>query len=250
MMRQCSMAPDKVSCLICATPRCGSTLLCEALRRSKLGGRPEEFFSIYLLSAYREMWKVSGDFSSYVRKAVEVGTTANNVFSAKIMWSDAQKLFQQLGDHYGIEDYDLSSMHELLGKLLPNLHYVYIERKDTLAQAVSYAKALQANVWIKYSATENSKGAEPAYNRRQIDYLLKEIAVQSLGWKTYLELTGVAVKRICYEDFSENVEATARDVLEYLGTTMPSEAQFTRRLMRQQSDDINAEWISRYKAGN
>lgn len=244
------MTPAKVSCLICATPRCGSNLLCEGLRRSRLGGRPEEFFSASLLSTYRELWKVSDDFLTYIRKAVEIGTTGNGVFAAKIMWSDAQQLFTQLRAHYGVADVDLAQTHERLSGLLPNLHYLYIERKEILAQAVSYAKALQNDVWIErigHSATASDK---LEYSRSQISYLLKEISDQSLSWNTYLAATGAPVKRISYEDFSENIKDTACDVLDFLGIAMPAEAQFTKGFMRKQSDGINAEWIMRYKSGN
>jgi len=243
------MTPVKVSCLICATPRCGSTLLCETLRRTRVGGRPEEFFSIYLLPKYRRLWKVSADISSYVEKAIEVGTTSNGVFSAKLMWSDAIPLFAQLGAHYGASAADISTAHKLLGKLFPDLHYVFIERKDKLAQAVSFAKALQTDVWVKKPGINGAKNPELEYNRRQIDYLLKEIAAQSVAWKGFFNSVGVPIKHVFYEDLSENIEETARDVLDHLGVAMPADEELAKTFLQRQSDQVNEDWIARYKTG-
>ena len=36
--------PATVSYLVCATPRSGSTLLCEGLKATGVAGRPEEYF--------------------------------------------------------------------------------------------------------------------------------------------------------------------------------------------------------------
>lgn len=243
------MTRVKVSCLISATPRCGSTLLCEALRRTKLGGRPEEYFSIHLLAAYRRLWKVPADFSSYVEKAIEAGTTPNGVFAAKLMWSDAEPLFSQLRVHYGAQASDRPTMHELLGRLFLNLHYVLIERKDKVAQAVSFAIALQTGAWVKRPGLTRDPNPKLEYNRHQIDYLLNEINAHTIAWNRYFRSTGVKIKRVLYDDLKENIEDTARDVLDHLGVGMPVDAEFARVFLQKQSDQVNEEWIARYRAG-
>src|SRR5918911_4934810 len=43
----------KLSYLICATPRSGSTLLSEALTRTEIAGRPEEHFEVLLETGQR-----------------------------------------------------------------------------------------------------------------------------------------------------------------------------------------------------
>src|SRR4051812_39199959 len=42
--RQFPMAPVDLSYLVCATPRSGSTLLCELLSATGVAGRPQEYF--------------------------------------------------------------------------------------------------------------------------------------------------------------------------------------------------------------
>src|SRR5207245_1162163 len=113
------------SYLICATPRSGSTLLCEALTNTGLAGRPEEFFQACKETGlprrpleYFEgidttevatilgegagpdehlMQPVSGEsFADYLARVIEQGTTPNGVFGAKVMWAYFQGLLSTL----------------------------------------------------------------------------------------------------------------------------------------------------------
>ncbi|MCP4417029.1 MAG: hypothetical protein GY805_10425 [Chloroflexi bacterium] len=44
-----------ISYLICATPRSGSTLLCEALRNTNLAGNPDEYFGPMHISRWKNL---------------------------------------------------------------------------------------------------------------------------------------------------------------------------------------------------
>ena len=106
-----------LSYLVCATPRSGSTLLCQLLDETGLAGHPEEYFEALRHSglprrpheyfdrdrhaniverlAFREMpdrpatpnelW-VPETYDRYLAWALEQGTTPNGVFGAKLMW--------------------------------------------------------------------------------------------------------------------------------------------------------------------
>src|SRR5579864_9417497 len=82
--RKKTMQPQ-ISYLVCGTPRCGSSLLCEALKNTGVAGRPEEYFWRGDESFWRERWGVS-TYEEYLTRAIEQGTTSNDVFSAKLMW--------------------------------------------------------------------------------------------------------------------------------------------------------------------
>src|SRR5262245_5183703 len=124
----------------CATPRCGSKLLCEALRLTKRAGRPEEFFLEWATPA------VDGepDTASQLRQALVKGTTANDVFGVKIMWSYFHLVVARLRD---IARDATATTHSLLAALFPDLHYIRVVRRDKIRQAVSMAKALQSDQW-------------------------------------------------------------------------------------------------------
>ena len=103
--------------LVCATPRSGSTLVCQALRKTGVAGVPDEYFEALLHSGRprrpEEYFMGVGDtsivdhlgergvgeepplrsplwsrtaYDRYLEWAMETGTTPNGVFSAKLMW--------------------------------------------------------------------------------------------------------------------------------------------------------------------
>ena len=100
------------SYLICATPRSGSTLLCEALINTGLAGRPEEYFEslkesgrprrpleyftgvenaelIGLLGGSDgppPAYTADTHYGEYLARTIEQATTPNGVFGAKVMW--------------------------------------------------------------------------------------------------------------------------------------------------------------------
>ena len=163
------------SYLVCATPRSGSTLLCDLLDQTGIAGHPEEYFEALRHSglprrpheyfdperhaniverlAFREMpdgaatpsdlWRPE-TYDRYLAWALDEGTTGNGVFGAKLMWG-------YLGDFAtllrGIDGMAGLPVPELLGRAFPDLHYVRITRQDKVRQAVSLWRAVQTQAW-------------------------------------------------------------------------------------------------------
>ncbi len=105
------------SYLVCATPRSGSTLLCETLLATGVAGRPREYFEelketgvprrpreyfwglrspevLRLLPAESDLdrdnerqssWSRE-DYAGHLQSALLAGTTPNGVFASKMMW--------------------------------------------------------------------------------------------------------------------------------------------------------------------
>jgi LPS sulfotransferase NodH len=79
------MTGAHTSYIVCATPRSGSSLLCEALRGTCFAGRAEEYFNRKSEAIWRSRWGLSSSVE-YFRWLTERGTSPNGVFGAKIMW--------------------------------------------------------------------------------------------------------------------------------------------------------------------
>ncbi len=161
------------SYLICATPRCGSTLLCEALINTGIAGRPKEYFEhlqktgqprrpkeyfpedsviTHQLGDYSrlddeamlpECWQGSG-YAGYLAQVIEEGTTSNGVFGAKVMWGYLDEFITNLR---AIPAYQELPVPDLLSTIFPNLHYIWATRGDKVRQAVSLWKAIQTWTW-------------------------------------------------------------------------------------------------------
>src|SRR3712207_3129614 len=101
--------PPRRAYLVCATPRSGSTLLCETLTATGIAGRPAEYFETLRATGLprqpRQYFEGLDDpivehlaptaagrpeapdaFVQQLDAALEAGTTSNGVFAAKLMW--------------------------------------------------------------------------------------------------------------------------------------------------------------------
>jgi trehalose 2-sulfotransferase len=169
--------PAPSSCyLICATPRSGSTLLCEALEATGVAGVPEEYFEAlrhsgrprrpqeYFVGAQdRTILRHLGehtavdrqqparsplwnrhDYEPYLRWAIEQGTTPNGVFGAKLMWGYFGDFVSLLRE---VPAYRELPIQELLPAVFPELRYVRVVRANKVRQAVSLWKAVQTATW-------------------------------------------------------------------------------------------------------
>ena len=171
------MASPTRSYLVCATPRSGSTLVCQALKETGVAGRPEEYFEALehsgrprrpdeyftgvedrsVLSMLGERGRRGADdpeprsplwsrtaYDRYVEWVMEQGTTPNGVFGAKLMWG-------YLGDFVSllrnIPDYRDQALADLLPEVFPGLTFVRVVRANKVRQAVSLWKAIQTASW-------------------------------------------------------------------------------------------------------
>ena len=68
--------PSTISYMICATPRSGSTLLCEALRNTGLAGYPDEYFGPMHVDRWNEKWGTSSE-KDYLEMVLQYGKGDN-----------------------------------------------------------------------------------------------------------------------------------------------------------------------------
>ena len=171
--------------LVCATPRSGSTLVCQALKKTGVAGRPEEYFealrhsgrprrpeeyfigvddkSIFDQLGERNLgddprprspfWSRTA-YDRYVEWAVETGTTPNGVFAAKLMWGYFGDFVSLLRNIPRYRDLPLA---QLLPEVFPDLTFVRVVRANKIRQAVSLWKAVQTATWRENEARRESR---------------------------------------------------------------------------------------------
>ena len=231
----------KTSYLICATPRSGSTLLCEALKNTGLAGNPDEYFGPMHVPRWNGIWQTN-TADAYLQKVFEQGTGPNHVFGIKVMrlyWQDFLKQLRQ------IEDTATLSEHDLLEALFPNLKYIWITRQDKVRQAVSWLKFLQGSAW--YWEDEEPQQLENLEFRPQvIDDFLKQTAIHESAWLAFFKQARVKPHIVVYEALAEDYEGTTKDVLDFLGIGYTHPLHFRKRRMRKQADSLSDAWVQRY----
>jgi LPS sulfotransferase NodH len=230
-----------ISYLICATPRSGSFLLCEALKNTGLAGQPEEYFWRGDEPFWKERWSVSS-YADYVAGAISQGTTLNGVFGAKIMWGYFDDFVGKLRSIAGYEDQPIA---ELLSTIFPNLHYIWITRRDKVRQAISHEKAIQTNIWAMTDETPPFTG-ELHFDFARIDAQVHLIESHEAAWQQYFAENGITPFTVIYEELVVAYEQTATQILHELSIPVPEALQFAPRRMRRQTDTLSEEWAQRY----
>lgn len=271
------MQPPHTSYLICATQRSGSTLLCEIMTNTRIAGQPEEYFQAHKetdrprspLDYFegidtRDIAPVLGDSSQpgekamqlvpgesypeYLAKILKRGTTPNGVFGAKVMWAYFDGLIRNLQQ---MPQYRELAGHDLLSTVFPNLHYIWITRRDKVRQAVSLWKALQTWNWREDEPL--LPNGEPSHELREllfhyeaIDHLLQQIVSHELAWQQYFNNNGISPMIVVYEELTGAYEEAGCNILQYLQIPIPEHLAFTERRMKRQADALSEEWVRHY----
>jgi len=265
------------SYLVCATPRSGSTLLCETLEATGVAGRPREYFEalketgvprrpreyfwglrspevLRLLPHDAEIdrdaervqtWN-RDDYARHLDAALREGTTPNGVFAAKMMWGyfdDFLELARGIPRFGGMGD------GSLLNAAFPELRYVFVSRSDKVRQAVSLWRALQTWVWRKAEGKPDDAplpAQRAVYSFDAIDHLLDQLRRHEDAWRGFFFRIGQRPLSILYEEIAGVLDATVDRVLQSLDLERPASAEPTRQSMSRQSDELSESWVQNY----
>jgi trehalose 2-sulfotransferase len=264
--------------LVCATPRSGSTLFCEALNHTSIAGRPNEYFEALKEtglprqpSEYFEMpedaaildilgrpsrrvdhaqlarWRGPA-YADYLAKILEAGTTPNGVFGAKMMWGYFDDFISHLRQ---IPLYKDMEVHDLLSTIFPNLQYIWITRHNKERQAVSLWKAIQTQQWreeLPPSSTNDSllSTRKLVFSFSAIAHLEQQIVTYEMAWQQYFKAGGIQPLIVVYEELLEAYEVTVCKALQYLTITPPENQVFAMPPIQRQADALSEEWIQHY----
>ena len=212
--------------MVASTPRSGSHLVAHHLWRSGVMGAPLEYFNFYNFMFAMARRLRAGRFSEYLDALMHVRTAPNGAFSFKA--------------HY--DQFVFLNMTGGLRRLRP-LKILSIERRDEVAQAVSFAKALQTESWNARDAPV----AAPAYRFDQIAQCLRTVRRQKTHWEETFRRLRVEPVRVVYEDFLLASEPTTDRVLAAFGLERDSAFKIDLPLIERQFDAVNAEWIARFR---
>ena len=238
------------SYLLCTTPRTGSTLLCGLLASTRVAGRPESYFRKPDELLWAARWDIARspdrvlEHSDFVRAALAAGRTDNGVFAARIMWGSLDHLFDTLGSVHPVHTGDL----DLLNRAFGHTRFVHLYRDDVLAQAVSWCRAEQTNVWHRIEQAESKQPEqEPRFDFDELRKLVRTIDEHNSAWRAWFACVGIQPHTVRYEDLDADPVGVAREILDFLGLTLPPGRPLEAR-HRRLADELNAQWIDRYRA--
>ncbi|WCB95224.1 Trehalose 2-sulfotransferase [Baekduia alba] len=249
--------------LVVATPRSGSTLLCETLRATGVAGIPLEHFEVLRHSSQprqpREHFDGVDDpevldllspldpprpdpepAAAWWARIVAAGTTPNGVWGGKLMWGHVGDLLARAHELDEVPPSpDLgATLTALLG---PELRLVFVTRPDKVAQAVSLWRAVQTQTW---RAGRGTPADQARYSFAGIDHLVAQLEDHDAAWRTWFAASGRTPHEVSYDDLAADPAGVVGGVLRFLG--LPDDdvpAPATER----QGNARSAAWADRYR---
>lgn len=222
---------ERVSYIICAPPRVGSYLLCDLLYGSGVMGVPAEYFhpDLCIKVMAERFGLLRGDrvdLPAYTETLKKLRTTPNGVFGVKIQYWMMGPLIK----------------NRLISKHFPGAKFIYLTRRDLVAQGVSFEIARQTDQWTSLQAKK-----EPAYDRSRVIDALNFSVKEQVSWETFFALNEIEPYRITYEQLIEDTGTVGRKICAYVGVTTDNTFSIDQARLKRQGDAVNEEWIRRIK---
>ncbi len=217
---------------ICCAPRVGSWLLCDLLFRTGAMGVPAEYFnSVKGMRRMAERFGLLGDDTASLDDYIDIvrrhRTTANGVFAAKFQ-------FWAMRPHI---------KNRTISKHFPNAKFVYLTRRDLLAQGVSYEIARQTNRWTSVDA-----GTIPQYDETRMREALDFVVKERDSWDEYFAVNDISPLRTDYEALIEETDAVCRGICQFIGVEADCTFSLDQSHFKKQRYAITEEWIQKVKA--
>jgi trehalose 2-sulfotransferase len=220
--------------VLAGEPRTGSNMLARALWHTGLAGLPSEYLNDAYVLDFFERWEFAASdpaemAARYIQQLMAHRTSPNGVFGIKVH-----------GGHLPGLDADL---HELLR----SPRYLWLRRRDSLRQAISYVLARQTGVWIvdgTYVPLAEPI-AEPRYSYSEIRAQLRLFDEATRTWGWYFDHRGIVPHVLFYEDLVARYEETVLGCLRHLDVELPG--QIPAPGLSRQANSVTEEWCERFK---
>jgi LPS sulfotransferase NodH len=195
------------SLILCATPRSGSTFLCDLLTATGVVGKPASYYRREDIGEWAEHLGVPpGKGAAFERAYLEAvrrkGTGDTGVFALRLMWPSLAELSARLALLFPGLASDVARFERAFGPPL----YLHLSRRNKVAQAVSRLKAMQTGLWhLAADGSERERTAPPQAPRYDGDRLAAfaaEAEAADTAWTAWFAQQSITPLRIYYEDFS------------------------------------------------
>ena len=237
--------------VIATAPRTGSSLLSDALTATCQAGSPDEFFDLHPTNEQNwvNRFRVP-EGTAYIDHLQAATSTRNGVFGFKLHWHQMPALCSRLLElQPDTESPAKRPVFDLIQERFPGVRFIWLTRRNKVAQAISYYRASETNrwrVWNDNRPTPPPSDRKPEYSRDGIERHLRIVNNMDAGWREFFTAHKVPALLLTYEDFVQSYEPTVRRVLAFLslpsdGLVLPPPA--LRRLANAESD----EWERRFR---
>ena len=232
---------------LCAVARSGAHLLTGALQASHLAGRPLQYFHTHLAQKYAARYGLDAarNFTQYLHGLLKGAATANGVFGFRIASWDVDRLVCRLRESGQFGPNDLAE-RDLLHAAFPGLRCIQLTREDKLRQAISRARAMQTNLWIR--GKEHVVIGEAKFDPELIDHCLAGAAREEELWLEFFTRNGLDPLALTYEELCADYPGTVKRVFDFLRIRPRRNFDWGSPRTERQADALTEEWAEKYRA--
>lgn len=237
--------------ILCATQRCGSTMIVEDLRNTNVLGKAEEYFIPWTPEKDVDWLK---SFDGIIKKS----RSRNGVSSIKLM-ADQLPYIEKCLESTSIEA-TLDVKYPRLRTLLKDAVFIRIKRDGIVRQAVSRVVARKTG--INHALSNNSADYVPGnilksslsnyskkvtYTDKEIDNEVINIAKESLLWDETLSSWGIkSPLELHYEQVCKSYPNYIKRVSNYTAIEVELDKMPTKRNIKKLSNSKTEEIIEDY----
>ena len=235
--------------VLCATQRCGSTLIVEDMRNTEVLGQPKEWFLSWLRPVKEADWSKS------LQDVYAKATGKNDVSAIKIMTDQLFAVEKRLATFVQCDGVgDFPHFHETF----KSAQWVFLTRSNVVGQAVSRVMARQTGINHATGKAEDqhfagnlAKGYDPNYNAKAVyryGAILEQvsaISLANLAWERFFASHNIEPLRIVYEDAIQDENMSYLDSMaDMMG--LSEKLNRTPRVMVKIGNERNKEWVERF----
>ncbi|UAJ12985.1 Stf0 family sulfotransferase [Glacieibacterium megasporae] len=235
--------------VICATPRSGSTLLCDLLTSSGVAGQPNSYLRSEDIDYWAEVWGVSEPKTAadpafnraYLSAMIRAGTADTGIFGLRLMWRSVNEAIERLRTGLG----GTADLRTLLEQEIGPTLFIHLSRRKKTAQAVSLVRAKQTGLWhVAADGSERERIAPvrpPVFDPSQIDQAYAMLRADDESWVSFFDQSGIEPMHLFYEDLAAQPQKVLADTLIAIDRD-PSLAATIIVQTAKMADDMSLDW--------
>lgn len=171
-------------------------------------------------------------YGHFLNAAKRFGTRGD-VYGVKLQWMQVSPLARNSGFRGHPED--------VLEHLFPGALFVNIVRRDRLAQALSWFRAIETGEWWR-RWPDAPPVKPPSLDRDKVRALMARIDRQQSEWLRYFHQRGITALTVQYEELASDYRGQIGRVLAFLGKD--AAAVIPDPPLIRQTEDLTDHWRS------
>lgn len=236
--------PKKVL-IICFTPRSGSSLLTELVAQTGLLGRAGEYLNPAFIPNILKVSPASNPLE-YLVRILNHTKSENEVSSIEVTWFHLTLFFKSLAIN--------PMLHRMPWPLDISSHFIYLNRENFVAQAISLYKATETGLFHTTQLGQEQQNTEYPklhFDGEKIKHWCEHLLQQEFGFEKWFSAHGIHPLRIRYEDFIQNKKLSLTLIGDHVGVNVRDRLMLNdenKSEHRKLSDNLNLDFEKRFVA--